>query len=164
MAKALAARAKKTAKKTAAKAVRPSAHGGGSLKGARKERRPLSENKLTHVVLSSSEAKGRLAFSTPANRKAIADILNDRSDQFGVTVESVEARAGRLHIVLTFKNRLKFQGFLRTITALIARRVTGAKKGNPFGRKFWDHIAFTRSIETADGAVEEYEEASTTSK
>ena len=32
------------------------------------------------------------------------------------------------------------------MTGLIARHITGARKGNPFGRRFWDYTAFTRVI------------------
>jgi hypothetical protein len=139
------------------------AHGGGSLKGRCKERRPLSPNRLTHVVLSSSEAKGQLAFTTPANRTIVAEILDERGSQFGIIVELIEARMTHLHFILSFKDRTKFQGFLRTVTALIARRITGARKGHPFGRKFWNHIAFTRTLEVsesaANGAVDSYENA-----
>ena len=39
-----------------------------------------------------------------------------------------------------------FQRFLRTVTGLIARHVTGARKGRPFGRRFWSHVAFTRVV------------------
>ncbi|HWU42005.1 MAG TPA: hypothetical protein VN132_01165, partial [Bdellovibrio sp.] len=37
---------------------------------------------------------------------------------------------------------------LRTVTALIARQVTKAKKGKSFGR-FWDGIPFTRILKTS---------------
>jgi hypothetical protein len=145
---------------SAAKAKKkPSVHGGDLREGRRKTLRPLDKNKLTHVVLGSSEARGRLAFSTPANRAALKEILSERGDQFDVHVESFESHGGNLHIFLTFKSREKFQGFLRTITALIARRITGARKGKPFGRKFWDHLAFTRTVESGDGAIETYESA-----
>jgi hypothetical protein len=43
------------------------------------------------------------------------------------------------------KRRGHFQNFLRTLTALIARAVTGAKKGYPKG-KFWSSLAYSRTV------------------
>ncbi len=143
-------RSKKASNKAPTKPV-VSHHGGRSLEGRRKVKRPLEAGQPTHVVLSSKEAKGRLSFSTPANRKMIDEVLKERGSQFGIRVQHVQATPGRLHLIVTFKDSAKFQGFLRTITSLLARKITGAKKGNPFGRKFWDHIAFTRTIERSSG-------------
>ena len=35
--------------------------------------------------------------------------------------------------------------FLKTFAALLARQITGAKKGNKFG-KFWDGLAYARVL------------------
>jgi hypothetical protein len=40
--------------------------------------------------------------------------------------------SNHIHIVATFQNRVALQNFLRTSTALIARAMTGARKGRPF--------------------------------
>ncbi len=50
-----------------------------------------------------------------------------------------------LHLKLRMRDRVGFQKFLKSVTAQIARRVTGAKKGSPKG-KFWDALAFTKVI------------------
>ena len=50
-----------------------------------------------------------------------------------------------LHIKVKFKDPKRFQQFLKSYTALLARKITGAKKGKPFG-KFWDGLAYTRVL------------------
>ena len=50
-----------------------------------------------------------------------------------------------LHLVASFKLRRQMQKFLKVVASLIARLMTGARKGKPFG-KFWDSVAFSRVI------------------
>ena len=57
-----------------------------------------------------------------------------------------------LHLLLRAKTHQGFKRFLRTLSALVPRIVTGAKKGMPIlgsrgakspARKFWDGLAYT---------------------
>lgn len=48
-------------------------------------------------------------------------------------------------MIVQGKSREGLQGFLRTYPALLARRITGARKGWPKGR-FWDAMAYTRIV------------------
>jgi len=50
-----------------------------------------------------------------------------------------------LHLKIKIQNRESFQKFLKAVTCLIARKITGAKKGYKFGR-FWQGLAFTRVL------------------
>jgi len=50
-----------------------------------------------------------------------------------------------LHLKIKISSRLNFQKFLKSLTTQIARRVTGARRGKPFG-KFWQGLAFTRIL------------------
>jgi REP element-mobilizing transposase RayT len=129
------------------------AHGGGLAKGRRKTGRPLVENALTEVILSSSLAKGKRAFTKPDNYAAVEEILEARASEYRVKIESFEARGQELHLFVRFKSRTDFQGFLRVIAGLIARKVGQAKKGQPLPRKFWDHLAFTKTVESSDSSV-----------
>jgi hypothetical protein len=52
------------------------------------------------------------------------------------------------HLKLKIINRKNFGKYLKSVTSLIARSVTGAKKGKPFGR-FWQGLAYTRVLKTA---------------
>ena len=143
---------KKPTRKKASSARKPTsvAHGGEVVKGRRKIGRPLVENALTQVVLTSSLAKGKRSFVKPVNYLAVEEILETRAEQYRIFVESFEAKAQELHVFVRFKSRKDFQGFLRVITGLIARKIGQAKKGAPLGRKFWDHLAFTKTVETSD--------------
>jgi REP element-mobilizing transposase RayT len=121
-------------------------HGGDLRAGKRKISRPLDRKKPVHVVLKSSLAKGRLSFLSVKNRLIVDSIVRKSAHRFGVTIKSFENMGNHIHLVLSFKEREGFQNFLRAVASLIARSVTGAKKGKPFGRKFWDSLAFTRVI------------------
>ncbi|MBS1971979.1 MAG: transposase [Bdellovibrionales bacterium] len=122
-------------------------HGGVDSKGRRKEYRPLSEKKWIHLTLKSSKAKGPWSFLTPKNQQIIREILKSKSKKWGVQIAEVVNVGNHLHIKLKFKYREGFQNFLRSVTALIARKITNARRGHAAG-KFWQGLAFTRVIKT----------------
>ena len=122
-------------------------HGGVDSKGRRKEYRPLSEKKWIHLTLKSSKAKGPWSFLTPKNQQIIREILKSKSKKWGVQIAEVINVGNHLHIKLKFKYREGFQNFLRSVTALIARKITNARRGHAAG-KFWQGLAFTRVIQT----------------
>ncbi|MBS1971865.1 MAG: transposase [Bdellovibrionales bacterium] len=122
-------------------------HGGIESKGRRKEYRPLSEKKWIHLTLKSSKAKGPWSFLTPKNQQIIREILKSKSKKWGVQIAEVINVGNHLHIKLKFKYREGFQNFLRSVTALIARKITNARRGHAAG-KFWQGLAFTRVIQT----------------
>ena len=99
-----------------------------------------------HLTLKSSAAKGNLSLLSVKNRLFVEKTIRERAQQFGVSIQRLENMGNHVHAILKFKRREDFQNFLRTITALIARFVTGAKRGRPFGKKFWDALAFTRVV------------------
>ncbi len=127
-------------------APRRHTHGGSATQGRRKLQRPLDSRKPVHLVLKSSHAKGQRSFLGSRNKLKIASILKDRAKQFAITLHSQQNVGNHIHVVASFKRREDFQNFLCTIAALIARHVTGARKGKPFGVKFWDSLAFTRVV------------------
>lgn len=81
------------------------------------------------------------------NRLEVEKIITTYAKKNFVRVHHKENMGNHLHLVMTFAKREGFQDFLRTVTCLIARHVTKARKGKPFGKKFWDHLAFTRVIQ-----------------
>jgi REP element-mobilizing transposase RayT len=95
-------------------------------------------------VLKASCAKGKLSLLT--HKLIVKKIITERARQFRVTLHYGENMGNHLHVVATFARREDFQNFLRTVTALIARAVTDARKGKPFGQRFWDQLAYTRAI------------------
>ena len=127
-------------------APRRHTHGGKGAKGLRKIKRPLDRKRPVHLVLHAKAAKQSLSMLAARNQLAIDKILKERARQFGITLHSKQNVGNHLHIVASFPRTREFQNFLRTITALIARHVTGARRGKPFGKRFWDHLAFTRVV------------------
>jgi len=118
---------------------------GGNTKGKRKLERPLSTKKSLHVVLKSDKARGKYSFLTPTNKLKVDRILKEKSKKFGVKILSLANVGNHLHLKIKISTRETFQKFLIATTALIAREITGARKGKPFG-KFWSGLAFTRVI------------------
>lgn len=110
----------------------------------RKLERPLDSRKPLHLVLKSSAAKGKMSFLT--HKVAVDRIIVRNAKKFGVRIHDRVNVGNHLHLVLSFPSREAFQRFLKTVTGLIARHITGARKGKPFGRRFWDYTAFTRVI------------------
>jgi hypothetical protein len=75
-------------------------------------------------------------------------ILKAKSKKFGVTIGDFANVGNHLHIKIKISNRRMFQSFLKSTMTLIARQITGAKKGNPVGR-FWQGLAHTRVLMTS---------------
>lgn len=122
-------------------------HGGAETKGHRKNYRPLAEKKWIHLVLKSQKAKGSWSFLTPKNQILIRQILKEKAQKWGVQIAEIVNVGNHLHVKLKFKYREGFQNFLRSVTSLIARRITTARRGVKTG-KFWQGLAFTRVLKT----------------
>lgn len=120
-------------------------HGGDINKGKRKIARPVDTKRAMHVVLRSTRAKGPYSLLTYPNQKYLRYLFGYLQRSFPVKIYEFANVGNHLHIVVRAKTRSGFRNFLRTLTALLARRITGAKKGNPSG-KFWDGLAYTKVI------------------
>jgi len=120
-------------------------HGGAKTRGHRKLERPLSTKNWIHLILKSDKAKGPLSFLLPRNKQIIQLILREKSKKFGVTLVDGANVGNHLHLKIKIQNRESFQKFLKSVTCLIARKVTGARRGKKFGR-FWQGLAFTRVL------------------
>ena len=122
-------------------------HGGISSRGRRKLKRPLDRKKWHHVVLKSDKAKGNLSFLNDRNRGVVKNIILGKARKFGVRIGEAVNMGNHIHLRLKFKSREGFQNFLRAVTTSIARKVTGARRGQRFGR-FWQGLAYSRVIQT----------------
>jgi len=120
-------------------------HGGDGALGKRKLKRPLDPRQPLHLVLRSEKARGRLSLLAIAHRLKIKACIEKAARVNGVTLHRVANVGTHLHLLLSFVSREGFKAFLRTITGLIARLVTKARRGHGFGR-FWDALAFTRVV------------------
>jgi hypothetical protein len=121
-------------------------HGSSTRKGKRKIARPIDPKRAMHLVLRSERAKGAWSMLKVANEKAIEKIIWKSAAKNRVRVYRFANSGNHLHLLVRAKTRKGFQNFARTIGALIARAVTGAKKGNPSG-KFWDGLLYSRVVE-----------------
>lgn len=120
-------------------------HGGTRARGRRKLERPLSTKRPIHLILKSSKAKGKLSFLKPEHQIFIQNLIYTKAKRFGVRVADLANVGNHLHIHVRTSSRAAFQKFLKSISSLIARRVTGARRGKAFGR-FWDALAYTRVL------------------
>lgn len=123
--------------------------GGVSLKKRRKTARPLYEGLIHHVVFKSSKAKNQLSFYH--HKKMIQSLLKERSQKFFIEILDFVNMGNHLHLKVRFKDKVRFQNFLRTFAALIARKITGAHRTHSFNKihgKFWDGMVFTRVLTT----------------
>ena len=126
--------------KTSKKRYGRTIHGGDSGKGKRKVERPLSRKKWIHLVLKSDKAKGKYSFLSAKNKTVVEGLLKQKAKKFGVSVADMANVGNHIHLKIKITSRESFQKFLKSVTTLIARRVTGARKGKPFGR-FWQGLA-----------------------
>ena len=105
---------------------------GGEGKKQRKLMRPLDTRKPIHLVLKSKHAKGKLSLLGAKNRLTVVRIITERARQFKITLHQKQNVGNHIHILASFRTKPGLQNFLRTIAALIAREVTGARRGRPF--------------------------------
>ncbi len=120
-------------------------HGGEVSRGKRKTRRPLDTKRPLHLVMRAEKARGQLSLLTAQNKILVEKIIRKQSAKFGIRIAAFANVGNHLHLMLRFSRRKALQAFLVSLTALIARAVTRARKGHPFG-KFWDALAFTRVL------------------
>ncbi len=125
------------------KYIKAYTHGGVSLKKRRKVKRPLIPNSTTHVVFKSSKAKGELSFYN--HKRLVHKLLKTKASQFFVEIKDFVNMGNHLHLKVKFKDAKKFQQFLKSFTSLLARQITGARRGVKFGR-FWDGLVYTRVL------------------
>ncbi len=118
-------------------------HGGIKFKRRRKNRRPLVPGRVTHLVFKSSKAKGSL--SLYAHKRVVNQLLRQRAKKYFVEILDFVNMGNHLHLKVRFQDTERFQNFLRTFAALVARRITRARKGQRFGT-FWDGLVYSRVL------------------
>lgn len=122
-------------------------HGGARTRGKRKQERPLSTKSWIHLVLKSDKAVGKLSFLNNRNQPFVERTLKQKGKGFGVKVAELVNVGNHVHLKIKIFSRATFPQLLRSMTTRIARYVTGARRGKPFGR-FWQGLAFTRVLKT----------------
>ncbi len=118
-------------------------HGGAVRRGRRKLERPISVRRPMHVVLTSHRARG--PWSLHKHERAVRDALRAMAQRFGIRIYDFANVGSHLHLLVRARRRESFQGFLRSFAGIVARRVTGARRGRPSGR-FFGGIAWSRVV------------------
>ena len=119
------------------------AHGGAIRRGRRKLERPISTRRPMHVVLTSNRARG--AWSLRKHDQMVKRALRALAHRFEIRVYSFANVGSHLHLLVRARRREAFQGFLRSFAGIVARRVTGARRGRPCGR-FFNALAWSRVV------------------
>jgi REP element-mobilizing transposase RayT len=105
----------------------------------------VSTKHAMHLVLKSKKAIGKQSFYHL--KEEIQQIITKYARKYGIEIKDLVNMGNHFHVKLRVTKRDLFGKFLKTVTALIARLVTKAKRGKKFG-KFWDALAFTRILKT----------------
>src|SRR5262249_11380628 len=90
-------------------------------------------------------ARGEWSMLRPRAEKRIKHLVHVTAASHGVRVHRFANVGNHLHLVIRAKKRSSYQNFLRALSGLIARAVTGAKKGKRVGQ-FWTSLAYSRVV------------------
>jgi REP element-mobilizing transposase RayT len=118
-------------------------HGGALRRGRRKLERPVSTRRPMHVVLASKRAQGD--WSLRKHARSVRSTLRALAQRFGIRVYRFANVGTHLHLLVRARRREAFQAFLRSFAGIVARRVTGARRGRPSGR-FFSALAWSRVV------------------
>jgi len=118
-------------------------HGGTVRRHLRKLERPVSTRRPMHVVLSSRRASG--SWNLKKHESAVRGTLRAMARRFDVRVYDFANVGTHLHLLVRVRRRDAFQGFLRSFAGIVARRVTGARRGQPAG-PFFSNLAWSRVV------------------
>ena len=120
--------------------------GGGLFAGKRKEKRPFHRSGLIHVTMRAEGATGRWSMLNQKH-KGYVYLEGDRiARESRVKLRSLVNVGNHLHIVVKARRREDLRRFLRVVTGRIATLVTGARKGKPLAKRFWDQLVHTKLV------------------
>ncbi len=126
---------------------------GGSLlkKSHAKSARVLDSKKPIHLVVRSTQAKGRKSFLYCGQK--VESIIQRHAKSKGIRIYEMANGGNHIHIIMRIpKQRTLYAAFVRGFTGELARLMSGAKKGRkvfstmPSPNRFWDHKPFTRIL------------------
>jgi REP element-mobilizing transposase RayT len=121
-------------------------HGHDLRKGRRKLSRPVDPRKSLHLVFRAERAKGSWSLRRFKHIEHIKKLTYFLAKKNQIKIIEYANGGNHLHLLVHAKDRNGFKRFTRTLAGLVARLVTGAKKGNAVG-KFWDALFFSRVVE-----------------
>src|SRR5882724_10595432 len=118
-------------------------HGGDENPGQRKVERPVSTRRAMHLTLHSKRAVGE--WGLLQHRCVVREALRACAARNGIKVYDFANVGSHLHLLVRARRRNGFQAFLRSFAGILARQVTGARKGRPIrGGPFWSGLAWSR--------------------
>ena len=120
-------------------------YGGDLLRGRRKRARPFGRRATQHLIMRSSQARGRLSMRRKSVEEAIEVLVYSAAKLFGIKVYAYANSGTHLHFLVRARDRHGLANFLRMVGGQVAELVTGARKGVPVG-EFWDCIAYSRLV------------------
>ncbi len=120
-------------------------HGGSDARGHRKVERPVSTRRPMHLTLHSDRARG--AWSLRRHERAVHRALRACAKRSGIKIYDFANVGSHLHLLVRARRRAAFQSFLRSFAGIVARKVTGARRGRPLqGGAFWSALAWSRVV------------------
>lgn len=132
--------------------------GGELLKGKRKAKRPLSTKEPMHLILKSSNARGKYALN-PSNGKMSA-LIYRMAFRFNVKIYSVAINWSHAHFIIRVKDRKSYNGFVRALCGAMVLLLKAPKgffdlkpytKIGTWGRqlKNWTNYAIKNQMQAA---------------
>jgi REP element-mobilizing transposase RayT len=98
-----------------------------------------------HLVMRSSRARGRWSLRRPEADRLVRTAMRRFARRHGIRIYEFANAGNHLHLLIRAKCRFALQDFLRAFAGVVARLITGARKGRPIG-KFWDFLAYSRVV------------------
>jgi REP element-mobilizing transposase RayT len=132
-------------------------HGGDERVGRRKIERPVSTRRPMHVTLHSGKARGH--WSLRRHERAVREALRECAARHRIKVYDFANVGSHVHLLIRARRRPDFQAFLRSFAGIVARNVTGARRGLPLrAGPFWSGLAWSRVVTWGReyGAVRRY--------
>lgn len=100
-----------------------------------------------HFVVRSEKARGAYSMLSKHHAQFIKALVRVLSVKWDVRIHEFSNNGNHLHLLVQGRTVQGMRNFSRVLTALIARRITGARKVRANGGSFWDSIPFTRIVE-----------------
>src|SRR5262249_21958918 len=76
----------------------------------------------------------------------IQSLVSSLSARWKVQVYEFANSGNHLHFAVRAKTKEGFRNFFRTLAAQTATKVTGARRGNALGKRFWDLPMWSRIV------------------
>jgi REP element-mobilizing transposase RayT len=96
-----------------------------------------------HVVLRSLRAKGAWSMRRAGAARMVREALRRYARRYEIRIYEFANAGNHLHLLVRARCRVGLQNFLRVFAGIVARRMTGARKGLRAG-PFWDMLAYSR--------------------